>query len=351
MKTFEKFGDNIREIPLATTWLLSDIAEMKGRQQLFYTQSAHKLKTLKEYAVIESAISSNRIEGVEIDNKRIGTVVFGRQHLKDRNEEEIRGYRKALSLIHSNSRKLPLTTDLILNLHRIMRGDIWDAGKFKDVDSDIIETYPDGTRRVRFKTVVAKDTLSYLERLLDFYKSFVTEHKLPELVALAAFNLDFLCIHPFRDGNGRMSRLLLLMDLYSFGFDAGRYVSIEKIIEDTKEQYYETLEMSSHGWHEGKHNPWIYINYILFAIKNLYKEFENKFNALTEPKGAKTQAIISAVETYEDSFTIREIELKCPTVSREMIRVVLKDLKGKGKIHCKGKGLAARWFNKGKIIE
>ena len=348
MKTFQIF-EELKEIPLASSWLLNDIAEMKGRQQLYTKQSPHSLKVLKEHAIIESSVSSNRIEGVEIDKKRVGTVIFGKQHLRDRNEEEVRGYRLALNFVHSEYRKKELSTELILYLHRIMRGDIWDAGIIKTKDSDIIETFSDGRHRVRFKTVKVEKTITFLEELISSYNSYISERKIPELIGLAAFNLDFLCVHPFRDGNGRISRLLLLGDLYRFGIEAGRFVSLEKIIEETKDQYYETLEISSHGWHDAKHNPWPYINYILFVIKELYKGFEIKFKNIQNLKGTKTDSVIQAVNSFTCPFKIRDLEFKCPGVSREMIRKVLKDLKNKDLVFCSGKGPAAVWKSKGNI--
>jgi len=323
--------------------MLTDIAEMKGRQQLFMKQSPQKLKMLREYAVIESAVSSNRIEGVEIDDKRIGTVIFGKKHLKDRNEEEVRGYREALNLIHRQPDNLSVDSETICKFHQMIHGHIWDAGKFKDKDSDIIETFPDGCRRVRFKTVTAKNTASYMDKSIGLYQEALKEQNLPPLLAVLAFNLDFLCIHPFRDGNGRISRLLLLLGLYHSGFEAGRYISLEKNIEDNKSQYYETLELSSRGWHDGKHDPWAYINYLLFVIKNIYKDFESRTGLTASPYGAKTEQLIRSINGIGDVFTVSQLELKCPNVSRDMIRLVLKRQQKAGNLICEGKGPGSKW--------
>ena len=350
MNTFLAFKRNLKELPMATSWMLNDIAEMKGRQQLFTQQSPQKLKVLRENAIIESAVSSNRIEGVMIDNKRIGTVVFGHNDLKDRNEEEIRGYRQALDMIHAQSAELTLDEDLILELHHLSRGDIWDAGKLKEKDGDIIETYPDGKQRVRFKTVPAADTPDFLSKLLNMYKDMTRDKIIPPLIALAAFNLDFLCIHPFRDGNGRVSRLLLLLELYQHGFEVGRFISIEKAIENTKSQYYETLELSSRNWHEGKHDPWPYINYLLFIIKDVYKNFEERVESIKSPRGAKTELVLSTINSISGTFSLSELESKCPGVSRDTIRAVLKQQRAQGNFVCQGRGAGARWKkNKGNI--
>lgn len=169
---------------------------------------------LRERALIESAVSSNRIEGVEIDQTRIKPVVLGQSRLRDRDEEKVRSYRDALKLIHERGAKLNFTEDLMLELHRLSRAGLGDAGQYKERDSDIIEKYPDGRQRVRFKTVRAADTPQYMRALVDCWNRNLNERWVHPLIALAVFNLDFLCIHPFRDGNGRVSRLLLLLSCY-----------------------------------------------------------------------------------------------------------------------------------------
>ena len=274
MKTLELFLHKGVQIPTHTIWLLNALAEYRGKQELFRRQSLEKLKALRESSVIESAVSSNRIEGIEIDKKRIGTVIFGEGFLTDRNEEEVRGYQSALSWIHDNFDDIPVNVETILKLHALTRPNIWDSGKLKEKDGEIIETYPDGRVVVRFKPVSAQETPKQLQKLCDYYADALKEQIIPPLVLLAAFNFDFLAIHPFRDGNGRVSRLLILLLLYKLGFEAGRYVSVEKIIERSKERYYETLKESSDGWHEGAHDIWKYVNYLLYTLKELYQEFE-----------------------------------------------------------------------------
>lgn len=226
MMTLRLFSGNINTIPTATSWYIADLSEARGKQELFTKQSPQKLKVLREHALIESAVSSNRIEGVAVDKKRIGTLLFGRPQFRDRDEEEVRGYRDALKLIHESSRKLKVTQKTIRQLHRLVRGDIWDAGKYKEKDSDIIERSADGSVRVRFKTVSAARMSSAMRELVNLWDTCKDKRRVPLLLLAAAFNLDFLCIHPFRDGNGRVSRLLLLLQCYDFGFEVGRYVSL-----------------------------------------------------------------------------------------------------------------------------
>ncbi|MEW6325032.1 MAG: Fic family protein [Nitrospirota bacterium] len=274
MMTLRQLAAKPEAIPVATSWYLADLGEARGRQELFTKQSPQRLKALREHALIESAVSSNRIEGVTVEPARIRPVIIGQSSLRDRDEEEVRGYRNALDLIHQQSAKLAVSEQTIRDLHRLARGGVGDAGQYKKTESDIIERYPDGRQRVRFRTVPAAKTPAAMAELATLWHRSRDERWVHPLVALAAFNLDFLCIHPFRDGNGRVSRLLWLLQCYHLGYEVGRYISLERLIEQNKERYYETLEQSSHRWHDGQHDPWPYINYLLFILKEAYKEFE-----------------------------------------------------------------------------
>lgn len=217
MRTLRQFAATLETILATTSWYLADLGESRGKQELFTKQSPQQLKVLREHALIESAVSSNRIEGVEVEQARIGTIVFGKPLLRDRDEEEVRGYRDALQLIHERSANLPVSEETILRLHRLTRGEIWDAGRYKEKDSDIIEKYLDGRERVRFKTVSATETAVCMQELTEKWRDCLRERWVHPLIELAGFNLDFLCIHPFRDGNGRVSRLLLLLLVLSSG--------------------------------------------------------------------------------------------------------------------------------------
>lgn len=275
MKTLQQLA-LIRNIPTSVAWSVADLAEKRGKQELFTKQSPQRLKALREHALIESAVSSNRIEGVTIEQSRVKPVIIGKSLLRDRDEEEIRGYRDALKLIHDQHNRLSISEKTIKQLHVMSRAKIGDAGKYKTKDSDIIEKHADGRSRIRFKTVSAKRTPSFMRNLVIAWDDTLEEKKVHPLIAVAALNLDFLCIHPFRDGNGRVSRLLLLLVCYQLGFEVGRYISLERLIEENKERYYETLEESSQNWHDGKHDPWPFVNYLLFILKNAYREFEER---------------------------------------------------------------------------
>jgi fido (protein-threonine AMPylation protein) len=285
---------------------------------------------------------------VEVDQSRIATIVFGKPLLHDRDEEEVRGYREALDRIHEQRAKLPIAEKTILTLHRLTRGEIWDAGKYKEKDGDIIEKYLDGRSRIRFRAVTAAATPKYTRELVELYNDAVKDQKIPPAALMAAFNLDFLCIHPFRDGNGRVSRLLLLQQCYHMGFEVGRYISLERLIEQNKERYYETLEQSSQGWHDGKHDPWPYINYILFIIKTAYREFEDRLGQMKSPKGEKTGLVLRAIDRMPGPFRIAELQRECPNVSVDMIRRVLKNLRAEKQVECLGRGQSAQWRKTGK---
>ncbi|MGA9771088.1 MAG: Fic family protein [Blastocatellia bacterium] len=341
MMTLRQFSLGIESIPISTSWYLAELGEALGKQELFTKQSPQKLKALREHAVIESAVSSNRIEGVVIEQSRIGTVVFGKSKLRDRDEEEVRGYRDALRVIHELCYGLPITESNLKEFHRKIMGRVADAGQYKEKDGDIIEKYPDGRERVRFKTVTAADAPEFMRGIIGLWNDCLRERWVHPLIAMAAMNLDFLCVHPFRDGNGRVSRLLLLLGCYHLGYEVGRYVSLERIIEENKERYYETLEESSRAWHEGKQNPWPYVNYLLFILKIAYREFEERVGHIASPKGAKTEMVINAITKRTNAFSVADIQRQCPSVSVDLIRIVLKKLRPQ--VECLGRGRDAKW--------
>lgn len=341
MTTFQLLSGQ-PSIPITTSWYLADLAEARGKQELFTKQSPQRLKILREHALIESAVSSNRIEGVEVEKSRVGTLIFGKPAFQDRDEEEVSGYRDALELIHEHGASLPINEATIKRLHKLSRGKIWDAGKYKDTDIDIIQTYPDGRSRVRFKTVLAIETAKAMEKLAELWRLGMREKFVHPFVLAAALNLDFLCIHPFRDGNGRVSRLLFLLACYHSGLEVGRYISLERLIEHNKERYYEVLEQSSQGWHEGKHDPWPTINFLLYTLTQACREFENRLGQVKSPRGEKTALIEAAIGRQVGEFSVSDIQLACPGVSLDLIRKVLKSLRGTA-VECVGRGPSAKW--------
>ena len=347
MKTLRRFSEGLDSVPTATAWYLADLGRAVGKQELFTRQAPQRLKALREHSMIESAVSSNRIEGVEVDPGRVRTIVFGKPSLRDRNEEEVRGYRDALKLIHEGASGLQVAEETILRLHSLSRGEIWDAGRYKEQDGAIIEKYPDGRERVRFRPVSAADTPAAMRELVALWGDVLRERHIHPLIAMAAFNLDLLCIHPFRDGNGRVSRLLLLLQCYHLGYEVGRYISLERLIEQSKERYYETLEESSTAWHDGKHDPWPFVNYLFFTLKTAYKELEERVGQTASPKGAKAEMIRETVARQTGEFRLVDFERACPGVGREWIRRLLAEMKISGEVTCEGRGPAARWRHVG----
>lgn len=249
----------------------------------------------------------------------------------------------ALAWIHAEAERLPLTVATVLRLHALSHPEGYDSGKFKKQDGEIIEKHPDGRVTQRFKPLSARETPAAMKRTCELFDRLIQERELPSLIVWAAMSLDFLCIHPFRDGNGRVSRLLLLLSLYHQGFTAGRYISVERIIEQSNARYYETLQQSSRGWHEGKHDFWPYANYLLFTLKDLYAEFERRVGEMSAPRGEKSEVVLAAIQRRRDAFALAEIEKDCPGVGRDWIRAILFQLKKEGKIACSGMGKAARW--------
>ena len=340
MNSFKR--ENI-ELPLSAVWLTNSIAEYKGKQELYAKQSPQVLKTLLETALIESAESSNRIEGVTVDHARLKPLIIGHSKPRDRSEEEVAGYRKALELIHTKHKSLKITPETIKELHRLCRGESWDAGKWKEKDNDIIRKHADGRVEVIFKPVSAAKTPEMMKQLCLSYEHSISQLKYPDLYAVACLVLDFLSIHPFRDGNGRVSRLLTLLALYQHGFMVGKYISIERIVEQSKETYYETLNKSSQKWHEAKHNVIPWFNYFLGTVLAAYKEFEERAENIKPARGAKTALLVQAIDSQHGEFSISDIEKACPAVSRVMIKKVLLQMQKDNKIKCLGKGQSAKW--------
>jgi Fic family protein len=327
---------------------LKKIGEYRGKQELFSRQTPEILNTLKQVAVIESSESSNRLEGVTAPHERIEALVLQSTAPENRSEREIAGYRDALSLIHESAQYMDFTINVILQCHSMVyRYMPEDSGHWKIVDNEIVEKNPDGSiRRIRFKPVSAVETPKAIDALAANYKEAIHRHNKEPLVVIPLTILDFLCVHPFRDGNGRVARLLTLLLLYHFDYQVGRYISLERIFEESKETYYETLEKSSKGWHQGKHDVFPWMNYFWGVLLRAYREFEDRVGKIRTGKGSKTEQIRKAVDRRIKPFAISDIESDCPGISRDMIRIVLRQLRDEGAIVLQGKGRGAKWIKK-----
>jgi Fic family protein len=343
MMTFRNHRLRDLTVPMGTNWLLNDLAEARGKQELYTRQSPQVLKALREMALVQSVESSNRIEGVTVARDRLRPLVLGQARPKDRSEQDITGYRRALALIHTQADALPITPALLRRLHRLCQEGSGDAGQFKKVDNEVIELRPGAAPIVRFRCVSAKATPAAVDELCLVYRHAIDHDHIPPLVAIGALVLDFLCIHPFRDGNGRVSRLLTLLALYQHGYEVGRYISLERLIEEAKEDYYRVLQESSRRWHEGKHDLLPWLNHVLSILRRAYGEFERRAGEVKAPRGAKAGLVLAAIREQIGEFRLTDIEEACPGVGREWIRSLLTDLKTSGEVSCKGKGPAARW--------
>ncbi len=327
---------------------LRAIGEHRGRQELFIKQSPEALESLKQVAMIESSESSNRLEGITASHKKIEALVLKKTMPDNRSEREITGYRDALALVHESGLHMEFSTNLILQLHSMLyRYMANEGGRWKMTDNEIVEKNREGTiKRVRFKPTPAVTTAFAMEELTNNYKYAIHNLQQEPLIVVPLAILDFLCIHPFTDGNGRTARLLTLMLLYHFDYQVGKYISLERIFEESKESYYETLEQSSQGWHENKHDAMPWLNYFWGTLIRAYKEFEERVGTIRTGRGSKTDQIIEAVGRRIKPFSISDIEGDCPWVSRDMVRVVLNKLRAEGKLILQGKGRAAKWIKK-----
>lgn len=325
---------------------LSRIGEYKGKQELFAHQTPEVLNVLQKAAVVESSECSNRLEGITAPHKRIKDLVIKDSTPNTRSEQEIAGYRDALNLIHESAAYMECSVNVCLQLHSMLYRYLPETGGgWKMNDNEIVERNPDGTvHRVRFKTVSAVATPQAMNSLAECYKQSLEELRKEPLLIIPLAVLDFLCIHPFTDGNGRLSRLLTLMMLYHFNYDVGRYISLERIFEESKETYYESLEASSQNWHKGLHDPNPWLNYFWGTLLRAYSEFEERVGTVSEGRGTKTELIRQAVARRTGPFAISDIETDCPGISRDMVRLVLRQLRDESAISSHGKGRGAKWL-------
>ncbi len=330
-------------IPIGTGWLLGACMEARGRQDLWTRQKPEVLAVLCRQAIIQSVESSNRIEGVTIAADRLRPVVLGNATPRDRPEEELAGYRQALDWIFSRQRVVPVTPALIQRLHALAQGGLTgDAGAWKQRDNEIIEILPGGETKVRFVPTSAKDAPNAVAALCLNYRDAVDEQRLPQLLVVATFALDLLCIHPFRDGNGRVSRLATTLLLQSHGFQVARYVSLERIVEQSKDQYYRALAECSAGWHEGRNAivPWW--NYFLDVLRRAYDELELQMDS-AEARPAKGDLVRQTVLAQVEQFTLGDLAAQVPVASPQLIKKVLAEMKQQGTVRLVGRGRGARW--------
>ena len=314
--------------------LLSQIHEYRGKQTLFIEAKPDALSQLLEIAKIQSTEASNRIEGIVTTDARLKQIVRDKTMPKTRSEKEIAGYRDVLSTIHESYDYIPPRPSMILQLHRDLYKFSGKAigGSYKNSDNIIAEEHDDGTRIVRFQPVSAWETPEAMQQLCDALDTAINDSDLDPLVIIPMFILDFLCIHPFNDGNGRMSRLLTLLLLYRSGYIVGKYISIEKLIADSKETYYEVLQESSFEWHECRNDYAPFVRYMLGVIVAAYRDFSNRVELLTSAKLTKADRIREIIKGHTGPITKSEIIELCPDISDVTVERALADLKKSGDI-------------------
>lgn len=326
--------------------LLGQIREEKGKQELFFEANIDELKSLLEIAKIQSTGASNRIEGIYTSDQRLQELVSHKAEPRNRSEEEIAGYREVLSVIHESYDYIPVRSNMILQLHRDLYSYSTGAsgGQYKTADNIIAETDIDGNSRVRFQPVSAFQTADAMEQLCDeMYKAW-NDEIFDKLLLIPMFILDFLCIHPFNDGNGRMSRLLTLLLLYKSGCIVGKYVSVEMIIEKTKETYYEALQQSSFGWHENENDYVPFVSYYLGIILKSYREFESRVELLQNRSLSKPERIKTIIDGHIGKISKKQIAEQCPDISVTTIERTLADLVKTGYIKKTGAGRATAYI-------
>ena len=314
--------------------MLSQIHEFKGEQNLFIEAQSDALTQLVEIAKIQSTEASNKIEGIFTSDERLKKLVTNKTTPRSRNEQEIAGYRDVLSTIHDSYEFIPVRPSIILQLHR----DLYKfsgksiGGAYKNADNVIAEEVNEGNRFVRFQPIPAWETPDSIEALCDAFDDAIARNEADPLLIIPMFILDFLCIHPFNDGNGRMSRLLTLLLLYRAGYIVGKYISIEKVIETTKDTYYEALQSSSQGWHEEENDYAHFVRYMLGVILSAYRDFSSRVRVLTTSGMSKPDRIREIIKDTLGKITKIEIMQKCPDISQVTVQRTLNDLIKNGDI-------------------
>lgn len=307
------------------------IHEYKGRQQLYLQQKPEELDRLVELAKIQSTEASNEIEGIRTTNSRLKQLMDDKTTPKNRNENEILGYRYALNLVHENYEYIPIKSNYILQIHKEMYQfmGVNFGGKFKDTPNEIDAVYPDGHKEIIFKPLEPFETPEAINRLCEEYNDAINKYNIDPLIAIPVFIHDFLCVHPFNDGNGRLSRLLTTLLLYKSGYFVGKYISLEKKIQITKQEYYLALSQSSRKWLESENDDTPFIKYLLGTILSAYRDFEDRVNVASK-KMSSFEMVEKAVNSKLGKFTKSDIMELCPEIGRASVENALKKLCDEG---------------------
>ena len=323
------------------------ISDLNAKNQIRKMQYEQAFEELRKKAIIESVKGSNEIEGIITTEERIKDLIEGATPITH-DEKEILGYKDALNLIHTENKNLDVSRDVILMFHRMMEENVnpIEAGNFKSRDNLIMEYMPDGSRRVRFNPVKANETEQAIEQLLLAYYDARQDMEIPVLFLIPCFIVDFLCIHPFLDGNGRVSRLLTVLMLYLAGYDIGKYISVENQINEYKESYYAALEQSSDGWHDNKNDYTPFIVNFLQILYKCFKELDESFMDISLKKAKKSERVEAVLMGAVVPISKADIEGKLPDVSVKTIELVLNKMLKDEKIEKIGSYRNARYMKK-----
>ena len=324
---------------------IAAIYKEAGKQELYLKQKPDELERLVEIAKIQSTEASNAIEGIVTTNTRIKQLVEEKTAPRNRDEQEIAGYRDVLCLIHDNFDAIPISKNYILQMHKMMYSHMNNpfAGQTKNVQNYISATYPDGHTEILFTPLSPFETPEALDKICEEYNRVIGNLEVEPLIAIPIFIHDFLCIHPFNDGNGRMSRLLTTLLLYRSGFYVGKYISLEAKIAKNKDLYYNALNDSQHGWHEGEEDSVPFIKYILSTILAAYRDFEDRFNIIEEKLPA-VEIVRKATMNKIGRFTKQDIRELCPSLSLSSVEGSLRKLVAEGELKREGTGKATCYY-------
>ena len=340
MRNFDYITNPAKLLTPEIVQMVGSIHEHKGKQELFLEANIDELKTLLEVTLIQSTGASNRIEGIFTSDKRLEELVSQKAEPRNRSEQEIAGYREVLATIHESYEYITPKPNIILQLHRDLysycQGNI--GGTYKNSDNVIAETDAEGHQKARFIPVPAFQTAEAIDELCARFLEAWEANLIDKLILIPMFILDFLCIHPFNDGNGRMSRLLTLLLFYKAGYIVGKYVSMEMLIEKTKETYYEALQASSVGWHEDENSYEPFVKYYLGIMLKAYNEFENRVEHLKYHNLSKPDRIKAVIDNKVGKITKKEIMELCPDISKVTVERTLTDLVKSGYIAKVGAG-------------
>lgn len=345
MRTFNYLKLMELSLPVSIYHMIAGIHEYKGKQELYVENYPDILEKMIDVAKIQSTKSSNAIEGIYTNDTRLKELMKKKVEPKNRNEEEISGYRHVLDIVHENYDYIEFNKNDILTLHNQLYSYSYvnHKGRFKTMDNTIVEVDNLGNKKVRFQPVSSFETEKYFDEMVKGY-NIAVKANIPPLILIPVVIHDFLCIHPFDDGNGRMSRILTLLLLYRFGYFVGRYISMEMLIEESKDSYYEELQNSSEKWHTGENDELPFMKYMLGIIMKAYKECDNRFKLIGEEKLTSAERVFFVIQKSLEPLSKKDIMILCPDISQRTVERALKELQDSEKIRQVGAGRSTKYI-------